>query len=99
MTLPSGCAPTATRDLMTQNFEYTIGVLEAYERGARSTIPVTHIRRFVDGVLRLTTQIDDVTILRLAPVDYRRVIAGAFCSAHPGVCLVQDSTVSPIMEH
>lgn len=99
MTLSSGCAPTSVRSSMIQNFEYTIGVLEAYERGARSTIPVTHVRRFVDGVLKLTTQIDDVTILRLAPVDYRRVVAGAFCSAHPDVRLVQDSTVSPIMEH
>lgn len=99
MTLPSGCAPTSTRNAMIQNFEYTISVLEAYERGARSTVPVMHVRRFVDGVLKLTTQIDEVTILRLAPVDYRRVVAGAFCSAYPDVRLVQDSTVSPIMEH
>lgn len=99
MTLSSGYAPTSVRSSMIQNFEYTISVLEAYERGAGSPVPVMHVRRFVDGVLKLTTQVDDVTILRLAPVDYRRVLAGAFCSARPDVRLVQDSTVSPIMEH
>lgn len=98
MTLPSGCVPTPTRATMIDDFEYTIGVLEAYERGARSTIPVMHVRRFCDGVLKLTTRMNDVTILRLAPVDYRRVIAGAFCSANPGVRVVQDPTVHPIME-
>lgn len=98
MTLPSGCAANPTRATMIENFEYTIGVLEAYERGARSTVPVMHVRKFVDGVLKLTTRIGDITILRLAPVDYRRVIAGAFCSANPGVRVVQDPTVHPIME-
>lgn len=98
MTLPSGYAATPTRAMMIDNFKYTIGVLEAYERGARSTVPVTHVRKFVDGVLKLTTRIGDTTILRLAPVDHRRVIAGAFCSANPGVRVVQDPTVHPIME-
>lgn len=87
-----------TTDMSAPTAAYAIGVLEAYERGAKDQVPLTDVRRFIDGVRQATMKIGDTAVLLLAPVDYRRVIAGNFQSSYPHVRVVQDSNVFPILE-
>lgn len=77
---------------------YAIAVLEAYERGSGDQVPLADVRRFIDGVREATLEIGDTTTLLLAPVDYRRVIAGDLQSSYPHLRVAQDSTVFPILE-